>query len=302
MIEDLNSKLIGSINESLKNLCSRADLAEIIQFEDIETELNNFIKLFLIPMDKNDKTYNKKKKIFLKLLREDDKILNKNFVINENIKKLFEKKALDNWNSLYLIILSYLSYLKNSLDDKKINYVGMINKLYKKINEFEEISSDESPRKELNDSNQIVDNLLDDIKGMINKDSNIINISKNLGKKYQKDIVNGKIKFNDLVGEVMNLINDPAKINDKFKDFKSDNIENLNTELLVDEIKQDETFKDAFNLFENLNLSKGNGENTIFDNVLNMLKPKDDSIQEIDLNSIDEKIEDLLIELNEEKK
>ena len=135
--DDANKELIKTIDKTLEDLSNIAQLEEKLTFELIESSLNKFVNLFLLPIDKKlEKTFMKKKKIFLKFLNRDENFIKENLLLNEkyeNFKLIFIKNNYDNWNKLYVIVIAYLSYLKNIVNDSKINYKGMITKLYNEI-------------------------------------------------------------------------------------------------------------------------------------------------------------------------
>jgi hypothetical protein len=279
MIEnnEFKNKLIETINNNLNELIILGDLKYELCFNKIEKSLNNFVNKFLIPINKLNKSYKKSKLYFNRFLNYNYKFLNDNFILDDeynNFKLLFEDGLHDIWHKLYLIIISYLSYIKN--EDDGINYNSMINTLINKTNilnsdsdTYKEDKEDKEEDKE-DDKEDIIDDLLCDIKDLLNKDTgeNIIDLSKKLSNKYQDKILNGNLELNDLLGSVVGLINKPDKITKNFKDFDKSNLEKINPNDLINELSNNPNMKDAMSMLESLN-KNNEDSNSDMSNIIN---------------------------------
>jgi hypothetical protein len=92
---------------------------------------------------KSKSKYDKSKKHFTKVLNYNNNFIRENLKLSPELEsesdKFFESfndAPNENWNLLHLVIVSYISYLKQEADDKTINYRGMIEKLMEKIEEY----------------------------------------------------------------------------------------------------------------------------------------------------------------------
>ena len=279
-MEQFNNRLINTIN------CSLKDLSISSTYEDIKNDLDILIKKIVIPNNTSNTNYKIQKLHFNKILNGNYKFLKDNFIFKD--LEIFEDDK--NWKTFLLIILSFLTIKKNINEDTEVNYNYMIKKILSKIEEYNDLldNSDEN----INNSS-VVDNLLGDIKDMLSNidNNNIIDLSKKLSYKYQEKIKDGQLNINDLIGGVVGLLNNPTTINDKFKDFNVDNLNNLNSEELMNEISSNTEIKDAMNLFGGLKDSNGLGS------ILNLLgnnKADNNNMSSVELDS---KIEELLNEL-----
>lgn len=306
---NLNSKLIESIVDNFNSITNNN-----YQFDFIQIQLDNFISKILIY-----KNNNSNKKFFSRFINYNYKLIENNFDFDLEILKTFEDSTNENWNLLHICIVSYLTYLKNTINDPNINYKGMINKIMNKIEErTEDLSSESSVEdNDLIKSNPINSNLIDmlksnlptsnnspflmkglltDIKSMINNNDtsnpkNILNMSKDISTKYQELIENGNVNINDLLGGVLGLISDPSIINDEFKDINTNNLPDPN--LLLGEIKDDPNLKKTF---ENIGSdSNMNILGSLMSNFMNDNKKEDSkSIQELEKD-----IERMMLEVQE---
>jgi len=150
----LADAILNNFNDLLK--LSSIDISNTIDFELIVRILDEFVKQFYVLKDKTDKDYEKGKRNFSKVLLCNYKFLKDNFDLSlllsendiNNFFKLFEDGLNKNWITLLFIIVSYISFVKHSDNDTKINYSGMIDKLTKKVEEYnrEESEREESDR------------------------------------------------------------------------------------------------------------------------------------------------------------
>lgn len=301
--DEFKNKLIETINNNLNEIVIIGDLKYELFFNKIEKSLNNFVNKFLIPINKLDKNYKKSKLYFNRFLNYNYKFLNENLILDEeynNFKLLFEDGLHDIWHKLYLIIISYLTYIKN--EDDGINYNSMINILINKINI---LKSDSDEKLDNNEKDDVIDNLLCDIKDILNKDTNenIIDLSKKLSNKYQEKILNGDLELNDLLSSVVGLINKPDKITKNFKDFDSSNLQKINPNDLINELSNNPNIKDAMNMLNSLKSNDSNeldnsssDMSNIMNSMLGMLNiDKED--EKLSSKELDTKIEEMLTDL-----
>jgi len=162
---DLCIKLADAVVTNFNNLFNESEIKYEIDFENASKILDNFLVYFYVKKDKADLTYEKSKKYFTKFLSYNynfikDKLNLSEIGLNdEQIEKfieLFEDGPSKNWNIFHFIIVSYLSFTKQSNKDPTINYSGMIDKLMKKIEEFNEtnLSDDDTDDNEYDDDGE----------------------------------------------------------------------------------------------------------------------------------------------------
>lgn len=258
---------------------------EPMNFELIQPILDNLLNYINVSKKSNDK----EKKRFNKFINYNYKVIENNLKINDDVDKqleeLFENDDQKSWYHLHVAMVSYLSYLKKMEDDgdkkKDSNYKGMIDKLVNKIEEFEKSDtsdnsddsdvSEHSDTQELNfknpqkildqlnsmmpkteKSSNVMNDLLGDIKGLLNKpddisSKSIVDISKDLSSKYQTMIEKGDVNITDLLSGVMNLLNDPESLEGHFDDINSDNLPDP-SKLLAD-MTNDPNIKKAMDMF-----------------------------------------------------
>lgn len=117
-------------------------------FEQISVVLDNFVQKIAVPKNREDKSeYGKCKKRFTKFLNYNAKFLKNNLtgtsdiVFSDEFYTLFEDGPNSAWNSLQFVVVSYLSFQKQTCSNSDVNYKGMIEKLTSKIEEFTQESS-----------------------------------------------------------------------------------------------------------------------------------------------------------------
>lgn len=277
---NFSDKLIITINKNLEFLCDRANVnKDIYVFDKIENILYKFVDDIKIYNNKEYESYYDKKKKFKNFLNCDIDIVNNISIL------LIDSEC---WNAFFLIILLYLTFLKDKDDTNDINYNYMINKLFNKID-----NKDEYPIK---NDNGIINNLLYDIKDMLsNNNENIIDLSKKLSNNYQEKISNGDFNFNELLTGVSDLLKNPEIINETFKDFDISNLSNIDSNELLKEISNVGNIESTMNVLNSLKNNNLDNSSLIesMNSILNISKP------EIKLSSqeLDNKIEGLLNEL-----
>ena len=285
-LNDASNKLKQAIEENFNLMISDLYL-ESMDFESIYPILDNLLNNIKVS---NNSNY-KEKKRFNKFINYDCNIIRNYLKINDDIDKklakIFEDEDEDEdeqkiWYYLHITMVSYLSYLKMQNEKKDLNYNGMITKLINKIEEFNkkenEESSDDSESSEseysdtkefnLNDPQKILDqlnnmipktekstnvmnDLLGDIKGLLNKPDNIssksiVDISKDLSSKYQTMIEKGDVNIGDLLSGVMNLLNDPESLEGHFDDINTENLPDPSK--LLSEMTSDPNIKKAMDM------------------------------------------------------
>lgn len=316
---DLCLKLADAVVSNFNILFENSDITYEIEFEFASKILDDFINHFYVQKDKTNEFYEKSKKNFTKVLTCNYKFLKDKLNLSSipldseqinNFLSLFEDGANKHWIMFLFIIVSYLSFVKQSNKDPNINYSGMIDKLTKKIEEYgnleessdsmnsddlkdesddesededededelnipmEDFSLDANPQELLNqlkeqlpptsiESKSVMKNLLGDIKGMLGQgnlgSSNILDLSKNLSKKYETMIEQGDVNITDLFSGVVELLNNPDAIGDEFGDIDTDNLPNADE--LVKQMASDPSLKQAMSMMGNMggsNMGKG---------------------------------------------
>lgn len=269
-----------------------------LEFDTISEILDKFVKKIAVIKDKSNKSeYNKGKKKFNRFLAYNYTFLKNNLDIDKNdidcdIFHLFEDPPNEHWNMLHLSVVSYLSYIKHTSDDKKINYVGMIDKLMTKIEEYDNDDSDDEHENKQNDKEHFVSHeqmllnevkkkiptsektpdvmkkLLGDIKGIFSSgemnSKNIVDLSKDISTKYQSMIEKGDVSMNDLLGGVMGLLTNPDAIGEDFDDIDPSKLPDPNN--ILKEMSNDDSLKQTMNM-----LGGKDGINNI-DNLNTMMK------------------------------
>ena len=199
----------------------------ITKFDEIMTLLsldnNNSIEFkkewcdnFTNKIIKDEKIFKKFKKRVKDVFEhiERDEISNK---LMEKIK-LIEKNNII-WDNLHLIVL--LNTILHD-GDKHIS-----KQLFKSIEKHqydnEMVDKSKSIVKKKQNGN-VIDNLLGDLKTKLNsKDSfnisDIFSLTKDLSADYHEKMTRGEFNINDIFTGMMNLVNDPSKIENEFKGF-----------------------------------------------------------------------------------
>lgn len=304
---DLCMKLADAIVSNLNKLFEQCNVSYEIDFENASKLLDNYLAHFYVQKDKSSELYEKSKKSFSKILscnynfikdKLDLSTIDLNDEQKSNFIELFEDGPNKHWTTFLFILMSYISFVKQSNKDPNINYSGMIDKLMKKIEEYneseetdeyetesnaetndlasamEQFELDTNPQELLNqlkqqmpakndNSSNVMKGLLGDIKGMLsggqNLDTqNIMDLSKNLSVKYQDMIENGSVNITDLFSGVMDLLNNPDAIGEEFGDINTDNLPNPND--LINQMSSDPNLKQAMAMMGNMGAGPSNGQ------------------------------------------
>jgi hypothetical protein len=303
--KELSMKLVDAVQTNFNSILSNAGikLENDLEFEKISVILDDFIEKFSVIKDKKNRQYEKSKKRFSKVLNYNEHFIRNNLVLSpvkdevvicpellshsETFFKSFYDKddnPTENWNLLHIVVVSYISYLKQEADNCTVNYRGMIDKLMDKIEEFtiednSEISDDSDEENEdTDDQNEInynasdaqellnslknkipqtekaptvIKGLLGDIKSMLKSNDNmdsksIVDISRDLSSKYQTMIESGDVNINDLLSGVFGLLNDPDAINGEFDDIDSSKLPDPSK--ILSEMSNDPSLKQAMGI------------------------------------------------------
>jgi hypothetical protein len=288
---ELCIKLADAVHTNFNQLLTNAGIETQLEFDEICKILDSFMEKINVIKDKKISQYDKCKKRFSKFLNYNTDFIKEHLVLgsklssNTNCKNFFEQfndEPNENWNTLHLVVVSYVSYLKQTNDDKTLNYRGMIDKIMAKIEEFSAEAESESdsecsenednesendnyegadPRELLNNLKQhlpqtekaptVIKGLLGDIKGMLKSTDNmdsksIVDISRDLSSKYQTMIESGDLDMNDLLSGVFNLLNDPDAINGEFDDIDSSKLPDPSK--IISEMSNDPSLKQAMGM------------------------------------------------------
>jgi hypothetical protein len=137
-------------------------------FEQISVVLDDFVKKIAVPKNKENKDeYERSKKHFTKFLNYNVKFLKNNLtsssdiVFSDDFYTLFEDGPNSAWNTLQFVVVSYLSFQKQTCSNSDLNYKGMIEKLTIKIEEFAEDSDELESSDESSDSEEYEDSDID---------------------------------------------------------------------------------------------------------------------------------------------
>jgi hypothetical protein len=269
IVENINSIMVNAkINKSF----TESDFLEIVQI------LTPLLDKISIPKDKESDDYSKNKKNFNELLLCKTELLQFNDTISDDLVNVFGNELNENWNSLYVILISYYSTLKLEKEKSKYSCSYMIDRLMKRVEEFNvessEDSDEDSDDEEADDvpddipddmsngnNSELIPSLLGDIKGLLNTEeltgSNIIELTKNLSNKYQTMIDNGDANIEELLSGVIGLLSDPNKIDKEFSDFDVSKIKN--PDQIISDITNDPSIKDAMSMVDQTGLSSNAG-------------------------------------------
>ena len=125
---DLCLKLADSIVSNFNILFDYSEINYEIEFELATKILDEFISNFYVQKDKTSESYEKSKKNFSKVLACNFKFLKDKFNLSSlsltseqtnNFLNLFEEGPNKHWVMLLVIIVSYLSFVKQSLPNKR---------------------------------------------------------------------------------------------------------------------------------------------------------------------------------------
>ena len=150
---ELCIKLADIIISNLTDLFNTAEINVDLDFEIVSKILDNFLLHVYVAKDKTNDSYIKSKKNFSKLLSCNYKLIKDNIelseiIINNEQKtiffELFEDGPNKHWIKFFFIVVSYLSFIKQSNKDPNINYNGMIDKLSNKIEEYNDLENSDS--------------------------------------------------------------------------------------------------------------------------------------------------------------
>ena len=306
----MREKLIGAIVENLNSLTVNAKINKSfteLDFLEIEQIFKPLLDKISIPKDKQSDDYSKNKNNFNELLLCKTELLHFDGVNSDNFINLFGDELNENWNSLYVILISYYSILKLDKEKSKYSCSYMIDRLMKRVEEFNVESSEsdsDDPNEVPNTGNssgsgsELIPSLLGDIKGLLNTDdlsgSNIIELTKNLSNKYQTMIDNGDANIDELLTGVIGLLSDPNKIDREFSDFDVSKIKN--PDKIISDITNDPSIKDAMSMVDQTGLSSNVG---MFGSILSNFMGGGNSDEPQTLLELDNEIEKLMNDVNE---
>lgn len=292
--KDIELELAEKVVDNFNKLVKKIDVNPL-DFETINKVMSNFINSISVLKNKSKKIqYEKSKKRFNRFLVGDIDLLKNNFKQNEifDITKfisLFDVPKNENWYLLYVISLTYISYIKKLDDNVSYNYAGMITKLIDTIKQFD---SEESEKKDATDE------IVDDVKNiLVNtskhelKTDDIINSAKSIASKYQSKIISGEMSMEQLMGSMFNLIKDKDKLADKFKNVDIDEKKIPNPENLIKAVSNEQI----------------GGSNINFGNILSSLlggtlTEKDDVINKKSIVELEKETERMMKEIDEMNK
>lgn len=319
--DEFNDKLINTVIDNFNMICENSNIEKKYNFDEIKEVFDNIISKILVIKNKQDIEYQNTKKSFSKLLNCNYKFICENINLDIKILETFEDSSNNNWNLLFITIISILSFTKNINDNQNINYKGMIDKLMNKIIETNDFSDTEKESKNIeiineNNSQSVVKNLLSDIKTMIKSDNisnskDLLNMSKNISSKYQNMIESGSINPTELIGSLLGLLKNPNSLNEEFKDINISNLPDPNS--LLEEIAEDSNLKNAMKtMLGNNNDLMSNFMNNNNENIIGSLGSSlmsnfmDNNINNStnipkSSNELDKEIERLLKEVNEKE-
>lgn len=192
-LDNLNQNLIEGITENFNALFCQNDSQQSFNFEQICDILHPLVEKISVSKDKTSSEFSKGKKSFGKFLSYNYKLLESCTSIKPDMLKLFDFKSSENWNMFHLIIVSYLSYLKqiNLLPD--VNLRGMIDKLMLKIEEFDNNNEISDESEEIS-SNNLIDNIKSNIKNFdkycnVNPNAFLANVKQHLPETGKSHII-----------------------------------------------------------------------------------------------------------------
>jgi len=220
----------------------------------------------------------KNKTNFNELLLCKSELLQFNDLISDHFINIFSNELNENWNSLYVFLISYYSILKLDKEKSKYSCSYMIDRLMRRVEEFN-VESSESDDEESDDEKQdyeehgedpddvpsnnseLIPSLLGYIKGLLNTEEltglNIIELTKILSNKYQTMIDHGDANIDELLTGVIGLWSDPNKIDKEFSDYDVSKIKN--PDKIISDITNDPSIKDAMSMVDQTGLSSTAG-------------------------------------------
>lgn len=238
---------------------------------------NNFTK-YITNDEKIFKKFKKRVQDLLDNYNNNDKLL---LSIKDYIKTI--KKNDIFWDNLHLIVL--LNTMVNN-GDKHIS-----KQLFKSIEKFQFGKDDEgndivneslalvsTKENNLKKSNNVIDNLLGDLKTKLNtKDKfgigDIFELTKELTNDYQTKLQNKEFSLTDVFTGIVDLVQNPQKVEDEFKGM--DNKLDAKPEDLLKSVQEDPKLKEINNLMgDTLKDGKFNPMDMI-NNLTKNLKPED---------------------------
>lgn len=313
----MKDKLISAIVENLNNLTINAKIDKSFtesDFLEIEQILKPLLDKISIPKDKQSDDYSKNKKNFNELLLCKSELLEFNGVISDDFINIFGNELNENWNSLYVILISYYSIFKLDKEKSKYSCSYMIDRLMKRVEEFnvESSDSDDDNSEEINEisngnggndsgTSNLIPSLLGDIKGLLNTEdltgSNIIELTKNLSNKYQTMIDNGDANIDELLTGVIGLLSDPNKIDKEFSDFDVSKIKN--PDKIISDITNDPSIKDAMSMVDQTGLSSSVGSGMFGSILSNFMGGNNDDNEPQTMAELENEIEKLMNDVNE---
>jgi len=209
--DDICIKLAESIEQNFNKVLSNSEINKKYDFDDICEILDIFVKKINVVKDKKNKTeYEKGKKRFARFLAYNYDFIKNNFTVNkeydDKIIQLFEDGPNENWNLLHLIMISYLSYLNQTSEDKTINYKGMIAKLLEKIDDYESSNNseekiEEKPKNSEKLNEQEIKKNLEDLKNI--NPQQLLNEVKN----KLPQTKNSQEAISNILGDIKGMLN-----------------------------------------------------------------------------------------------
>jgi hypothetical protein len=230
--KDLCIKLVEAIQQNFNLILINAgiELNTEMEFDTISEILDNFIIKINVIRDKRKKLqYEKYKKRFTKFLNYNSYFITENFILNSELEQYnknffesFNDGPTDNWNLLHIVIVAYLSYLKQTNNDPTLNYKGMIEKLTEKIEKYSIISDSDSDSDSDSESEKKIDsdeyiNVETDIDIDVNKDTesnNPLQLLDNIKKQLPQSQKTPSV-IKNLLGDIKGMLNSNDTIDSK---------------------------------------------------------------------------------------
>ena len=308
---DICLKFANATVENFNLILTNNKIDKKFDFETITPIYDKLLLKIGVSNDKKSTEYEKSKKKFSKFLNYNYKFIKHHLELDENILSLFKDNSSRNWYLLHLSVVSYLSYLKQTIVETDVNFKGMIEKLMIEIEEYSDSDSETENDKEPTTENlletlskqipqtgntpAVMKGLIGDIKNILSDNNdleskNILEISKDLSQKYQDMIEKGDVNMGDLLSGVLGLLNNPDSLNGEFDDIDASKLPDPNT--ILADMANDPKLKEVMGMM-------GNGDMGMFGSMMSGMMNKSSQTDNKSISELEREIEQMMREVQE---
>jgi len=309
---DICLKFANATVDNFNLILSKNKIDSKFEFEELSIILDKLLLEIGVVLDKKSENYERGKKRFSKFLNYNYKFIKNNLELDDKIIILFKDSPNYNWYLLHLSVVSYLSYIQQTKVETTFNLKGMIDKITIEIEEYYESDSEQDKPDTQNmlvelskhipqtgTAPTLMKGLIGDIKNILSdgdelKTKNIIDISKDLSKKYQTMIENGDVNMGDLLSGVLGLINNPDSLNGEFDDIDVSKLPDPDS--ILKDMANDPKLKEVMGMMGN---NKGMPDMGMFGSMMANMVNSNTNTDDKSISDLEKEIEQMMREVQE---